>query len=213
MKKENEVTTILEGISSLDETGISGFILSGIKTLSSIPDKIFAAKILKFLTALEENKIKAEEFISKIREKEDWQKLGAEFLVVVDSLSSLDKSYFYGKICGAYCEGKINFNELLKLTELLQNISLEDLKNVLKNYKNFKHINHSNNPIDLERLYKCHFLILKKPVIDNLAMLSDVKKDFAQISSWVNELMLEVQKIEYEISDTGKLLLKVLLEL
>ena len=44
-------------------------------------------------------------------------------------------------------------------------------------------------------------------------MLSDVKKDFAQISSWVNELMLEVQKIEYEISDTGKLLLKVLLEL
>ena len=87
MKKENEVTTILEGISSLDETGISGFILSGIKTLSSIPDKIFAAKILKFLTALEENKIKAEEFISKIREKEDWQKLGAEFLVVVDSLS------------------------------------------------------------------------------------------------------------------------------
>jgi len=77
----------------LDKTGTSSFITATIKTALGIKDKIYLSKFQKFWNAIEEHKFSKEEFIKRVKEQEDWQKVGENFLLAIDSFSSFDKCY------------------------------------------------------------------------------------------------------------------------
>jgi hypothetical protein len=135
-KSENNNTLItgLIGVASnLDPTGVSGSILDSIKLASSIRDNIYLSKFQKFWSAPEENDIKVDRFIKKTKEQEDWEKVGENFLLVIDNFSAFDKCYYYGKVWIAWLEKEINTNEFCIMIDILQLISPSILNKLIYN--------------------------------------------------------------------------------
>lgn len=81
------------------------------KCAKSIPDLIFASKVLKFLTAIsniEEKKKKA--FFNKIcKDKDKIKKCGQTIIFNLNSVNCLKKSAMIGLLFKSYIIGKINF--------------------------------------------------------------------------------------------------------
>lgn len=117
--------------SALDPTGVSGFILGSMKSIFSIRDRVYISKFEKFWSAFEENKIKVDEFIRKTLEQKDWQKVGENFLLVMDSFSAFDKSYYYGKVWIGWLKEEINTEEMMEMTTILQMVSSNILEKLL----------------------------------------------------------------------------------
>lgn len=128
------VDNLVSAASALDPTGASGFILGSIKSILSIRDRAYISKFERFWSAFEENKIEVDEFIKRTEEKKDWQKVGENFLLVMDSFSAFDKCYYYGKVWFAWLERKISTEELLEMTNILQTVSSNILQKMLYDY-------------------------------------------------------------------------------
>ncbi len=117
------VDNLVSAASALDPTGASGFILGSIKFILSIRDRVYISKFEKFWSAFEESKIEVDEFIRKTEEQKDWQKVGENFLLVMDSFSAFDKCYYYGKLWVGWLGGKIDQYEFRIMTNILQSMS------------------------------------------------------------------------------------------
>lgn len=117
------VDNLVSAASALDPTGASGFILGSIKSILSIRDRADISKMKKFWSAFEENKIEIDEFIKKTKEKNDWQKVGENFLLVMNSFAAFDKCYYYGKAWIAWLENEIDTSEFIEITNILQAVS------------------------------------------------------------------------------------------
>ena len=131
-RKINDNSKVLDNLlsaaSALDPSGKSGFILGSIKSILSIRDRAYISKFGKFWRAFEENKIEVDEFISKTEEREDWQKVGENFLLVMDSFSAFDKCYYYGKVWISWLKKEINTFSLVD-----QNILVSNIQNICDN--------------------------------------------------------------------------------
>ena len=147
------VDNLLSAASALDPKGASGFILGSIKSILSIRDRVYISKFEKFWSAFEESKIEVDEFIRKTEEQKDWQKVGENFLLVMDSFSAFDKCYYYGKVWVSWLKKEIDTNEFIEITNILQKIFISDLQHILYHSKdkNFSYL-------DEDRLYNCGFL-------------------------------------------------------
>lgn len=205
----NVVDKLLSLASVLDRTGASGFILGSIKSISSIRDRAYISKFKKFWSAFEENKIEVDEFIRKTEEQEDWQKVGENFLLVMDSFSTFDKCYYYGKVWIAWLKKGINTNEFIEVTELLRNIFITDLHYILYNLKDRGFISYKNE----DRLYNCGFLQRKK--MDPFIRMSsgggfgdDSGRD--RMNKEANEKLIRHLENPYIITSIGKKLIEIL---
>lgn len=205
----NVVDKLLSAASALDRTGASGFIIGSIKLLSSIRDRAYISKFKKFWSAFEENKIEVDEFIRKTEEQEDWQKVGENFLLVMDSFSTFDKCYYYGKVWIAWLKKGINTNEFIEVTELLRNIFITDLHYILYNLKDRGFISYKNE----DRLYNCGFLQRKK--MDPFIRMSsgggfgdDSGRD--RMNKEANEKLIRHLENPYIITSIGKKLIEIL---
>ena len=205
----NVVDNLLSAASALDPTGASGFILGSIKSISSIRDRAYISKFKKFWSAFEENKIEVDEFIRKTEEQEDWQKVGENFLLVMDSFSTFDKCYYYGKVWIAWLKKGINTNEFIEVTELLRNIFITDLHYILYNLKDRGFISYKNE----DRLYNCGFLQRKK--MDPFIRMSsgggfgdDSGRD--RMNKEANEKLIRHLENPYIITSIGKKLIEIL---
>ena len=78
-------------------------------------------------------KIKIEDFIRRTKEKEDWQKVGGDFMLVIDSFSCFDKCHYYEKAWIAWLEKKINVNEFQEIIDILQKVFIGDLNSLINN--------------------------------------------------------------------------------
>jgi hypothetical protein len=208
------VDNLLSAASALDPTGASGFILGSRKSILSIRDRAYISKFGKFWRAFEEKKIEVDEFISKTEEREDWQKVGENFLLVMDSFSDFDKCYYYGKVWIAWLKKEINTNEFIEVTNILQNIFITDLNYIFYHSKdvNFKYLNE-------DRLYNCGFL--KRGRLEELDFIRDIlnidrseyKSYEAQIFENIDNIIFHVKEIllnPYLETEAGKKLIQIL---
>lgn len=204
------VDNLLSAASALDPTGASGFILGSIKSISSIRDRAYISKFKKFWSAFEENKIEVDEFIRKTEEQEDWQKVGENFLLVMDSFSTFDKCYYYGKVWIAWLKKGINTNEFIEVTELLRNIFITDLHYILYNLKDRGFISYKNE----DRLYNCGFLQRKKmdPFIRMMSSGGGFGDDSGRdrMNKEANEKLIRHLENPYIITSIGKKLIEIL---
>lgn len=209
-ENSNVVDKLLSLASVLDRTGASGFILGSIKSISSIRDRAYISKFKKFWSAFEENKIEVDEFIRKTEEQEDWQKVGENFLLVMDSFSTFDKCYYYGKVWIAWLKKGINTNEFIEVTELLRNIFITDLHYILYNLKDRGFISYKNE----DRLYNCGFLQRKKmdPFIRMMSSGGGFGDDSGRdrMNKEANEKLIRHLENPYIITSIGKKLIEIL---
>jgi hypothetical protein len=208
---------LINAVASLDGTGKSGFILGSIKSAKSIlgiRDKIYLSKFQKFWTAPEENGIEMEDFVRKTQEQEDWQKVGENFLLIIDSFSAFDKCYFYGKIWVSWLKKEINTNEFIEMTEVLQNIFITDLQHILYHSKDYG-FSYKNE----DRLYNSGFL-QRKRMDPSLRMRQggaslgsifgdDAGRDIKNAKA-VNEKLIRHMENPYTITQIGKKLIEIL---
>jgi hypothetical protein len=207
------IDNLVSAVSALDPTGASGFILGSIKSILSIRDRAYVSKFEKFWSAFEENKIEVDEFISKTEEQEDWQKVGENFLLVMDSFSTFDKCYYYGKVWIAWLKKEINTNEFIELTELLRNIFITDLHYILYNLKD-RGFTHQNE----DRLYNCGFLQRKKmdPFIrmsgggGSFGIFGDDSGRDLRKAQKTNEKLIKHLENPYIVASIGKKLIEIL---
>lgn len=207
------VDNLLSVASGLDKSGKSGFILSSMKSVLSIMDRIYISKFEKFWLAIEENEVEKDEFIRRTEEKQDFQKVGENFLLVMDGFAAFDKCYYYGKIWISWLKEEINTNEFIEITDILQNIFITDLHEILyrSEGENFK---------NSDRLYNCGFLERREVSIpypaqrrnkngNKMLIMSDVDKDFSKIRSYVSNLITHISD-PYVITKSGKKLIEIL---
>ena len=148
--------SLLKILANLDPSGKSSAIVNSVSELLSIKDRIFLKKMRNFWKAPEKNGIKIDDFIQKTKEGNDYKKVGENFLLIIESLSSFEKCYFYGKLWISWLEKKINTNEFRELISMLQIIWISDLEHILYKYnKNGAGIGNT------DRLYNCGFLVRK----------------------------------------------------
>ncbi len=207
------VDNLLSAASALDPTGASGFIIGSIKSILSIRDRAYISKFGKFWRAFEENKIEVDEFIRKTEEQKDWQKVGENFLLVMDSFSAFDKCYYYGKVWVSWLKKEINTNEFIEITNILQNIFITDLNYILYHLNDVRF----NSGLNQDRLYNCGFLKRKKINFSSFTRISpnpiysiwnkEEKQNESQGSNRELESFINDPYVETEI---GKKLIQIL---
>lgn len=210
----NVVYNLVSAASALDPTGASGFILGSITSILSIRDRAYISKFEKFWLAFEENKIEVDEFIRKTEEQEDWQKVGENFLLVIDSFSAFDKCYYYGRAWVAWLRKEINANEFIEITNILQNIFITDLNYIFYHSQdvNSKYLNE-------DRLYNCGFL--KRGDLEELRYTKDVndidRSDYQSLSQQrfenIQDSLWHIKSqliCPYEETEVGKKLIQIL---
>lgn len=121
MSESNELS-LLKDFSSIDLSGISNATISTFDGILAIRDRIYLSKLKEFWRAPEDHKIKIEEFVRKTKDQQDWQKVGKNFLLVIDAFSAFDKCYYYGKVWIAWLEKEINTQEMIDMTSILEAI-------------------------------------------------------------------------------------------
>jgi len=116
------------------EIPIFGTALKIIKGTLDIRDRMFGAKIAKFLTTLESV---SEETKEKIKEKvrkdpEEIKKVGEVILLTIDKLTDLEKSSFIAILFMAYIDGYITNLEFRRLVEAIDLAFIDDLNQFLE---------------------------------------------------------------------------------
>jgi hypothetical protein len=100
------------------------------KTFGDVGDKLFLARILRFLTELDsvQPDIK-KKLIEKMRNNPDEaKKVGEAVLFSIDKVSDLEKPEVIAKISLAYINEQITCNALRRMTEAVNQAFVDDLK-------------------------------------------------------------------------------------
>ncbi|WP_350654424.1 hypothetical protein [Pseudoalteromonas sp. D48-MNA-CIBAN-0056] len=142
MKKGFEI------IADLGEAGVKSHLLTGvakdipyISTLikiwnlrDSIRDRMFAAKVMRFLESFDDVTGKEREEMSdkiKYANKEDLNSVTDKIIFCIESITDIDKSEFIANLYIAYIYEKISESELRRCTDIVQMSFLDDLKNFI----------------------------------------------------------------------------------
>lgn len=100
----------------------------------SIRDRMFAAKVMRFLESLNEVTDKErDEMSEKIKHvnQDDLHKVIDKILFCIESITDIDKSEFIANLFIAYIYEKITESELRQCTDIVQISFLDDLKNFI----------------------------------------------------------------------------------
>ncbi len=152
MEKENIETSLINSISSdnikeivvdaaelsldqfledgvIKDIPIFGTLYKAFKTTQTIRDAIFAKKLFKFLTQLKDiPQDKRKAFVDKIEEKEGEKvKVGQKLLVIIEQLDDIDKAEIIGNLFCATINEKIEYENFLRLSAMVQRAFLPDL--------------------------------------------------------------------------------------
>lgn len=111
------------------EIPVLGTALKLVKAATDIRDRMFAAKIAKFLSAL--NSV-SEEQKEKLRNKmknqpEEVNKVGEVILFTLDRLSDLNKPVIISKLFLAYVDGYLKGNDFRRIVEAVDIAFIDDL--------------------------------------------------------------------------------------
>jgi hypothetical protein len=101
---------------------------------ADIRDRIFAAKMRKFLTSIEKVSKKSKEKIrKKVRNNpNEGRKVGETLLLLIDRISEIEKAEIIARVFVAYIDEYINFYEFKRLIDAIDQAFLDDVKRLLE---------------------------------------------------------------------------------
>ncbi|WP_111672807.1 hypothetical protein [Algoriphagus litoralis] len=119
-----ELVTNNEAISQIP---IIGTLRSLYKITNSISDRIFIQKILKFLRELHTLSFEEKEKMKRKIEKDKKNNIGENLLEIVNKIDNNNKFKIIGQIFRSYINEEIDFENLLRLSQIVNNSYLPDL--------------------------------------------------------------------------------------
>lgn len=113
----------------LKDFPVINLITGAIKTTLNIREKIFAKKVLTFLSSLKNIPTeKRQEFISKLNHKHGFkQKLGETIIVILEKIDNLDKPIIIGNLFNAFILEKISYEDFTKISNCVSRVDINDL--------------------------------------------------------------------------------------
>ncbi len=112
---------------------VVGTCAKALKAVGAIRDRIFAAKLARFLQTLDETTPEARE---KIRQKiasspDEAQEVGEALLLVLEKITALDKAQILAYVFVAYTQGHVRATDFLRLCDAIDQAFVYDLKELL----------------------------------------------------------------------------------
>lgn len=119
--------------SLLKEIPIIGTIYNFSKTVSSISDKLFLKKILRFLMGLNDiPEADIRSFRNKLNDDANFKKkVGDKLLFIIDRCEDDEKAIIISKIFSAYITKKIDYDDFLKLAKAIESLSIVELNHFI----------------------------------------------------------------------------------
>jgi hypothetical protein len=109
---------------------IVGTLVNLSKIGANIQDKLFLKKILSFLNGLKDVPVEdRKKMIKDIDDSKKYRiKVGEKLLYIIDKSSDYEMSELLGVIFKYYIEGNITYDEFLKVSSVLNNLTINDFK-------------------------------------------------------------------------------------
>lgn len=145
--KEMKERPILEAALEITEVVVDQFIfndlvkdipfvgtaLKACKSGADIRDKLFLAKISRFLTELNSVRPEVKEALKEkmTNNTEEAKKVGEVVLLLLDKVSDLEKPEILAKIFLAYIDNQVTFDGFRRITEAVSQAFVDDLRTLL----------------------------------------------------------------------------------
>ncbi len=110
-----------------------GTALKSCKAVADIRDKLFLAKISRFLTELNSVRPEVKEVLKgkMTNNPEEAKKVGEVVLLVLDKMSDLEKPEILAKVFLAYIYDQVTFDDLRRITEAVTQAFVDDLRTLI----------------------------------------------------------------------------------
>lgn len=114
----------------LQDLPVIGTIYKSARLLKSIPDRIFLAKLFRFVKAIEMITLAERDAFRERLEKDPktLQRLGDAIVLVIDKLDDMEKPELFGKAFRAYVRGAITYEQLRRLGAAIDASLISDLQ-------------------------------------------------------------------------------------
>ncbi|MCK0157115.1 hypothetical protein MWU65_08000 [Cellulophaga sp. F20128] len=119
----------------LKDIPVFGIGFKGYSLYKKITESFFTKKLLKFLIELNEIPLSdRENFINELESKNETNKAGEKLLITLNRLNDDEKATIIGKLLKKTIIGKLEYKDFNRLTHIIDNAYIEDLKLLENNY-------------------------------------------------------------------------------
>ncbi|PVX45962.1 hypothetical protein C8C85_1773 [Flavobacterium sp. 103] len=119
----------------LKDIPIFGIGFKGYSLYQKITESFFTKKLLKFLFELKDIELThREKFINELESRKETNKAGEKLLITLNRLNDDEKATFIGRLFKKTIIGKLEYNDFIRLTHIIDNAYIEDLKLLENNY-------------------------------------------------------------------------------
>jgi hypothetical protein len=110
-----------------------GTALKACKAVADIRDRLFLAKISRFLTELNSVRLEIKEALKEkmTNNTEEAKKIGEVVLLVPDKVSDLEKPEILAKIFLAHIDNQVTFDDFRRITEAVSQAFVDDLRTLI----------------------------------------------------------------------------------
>ncbi|SHM61169.1 hypothetical protein [Flavobacterium xinjiangense] len=178
----------------LKDIPIFGIAFKSYNLYQRVTETFFIKKLLKFLFELREIPLlEREKFIKKLEINQETNKAGEKLLITINRLNDIDKAEIIGRLFKKTILGKIEFEDFSRLTHIIDNAYIHDLK-LLKNNIYLRYVNDdiksslhqvgllNQNISDVER---------QKRFLERVGSKSDVQPKFEYKVNQYCEILVE----------------------
>lgn len=125
----------------LKDIPVFGIAFKSYNLYQKVTESFFIKKLLRFLFELKEIPLlEREKFVAELEANNDTNKAGEKLLITLNRLNDIDKSEIIGRLFKQTILNKINFNDFNRLTHIIDNAYIDDLK-LLKDNIYLQHLN------------------------------------------------------------------------
>lgn len=116
----------------LKDIPIIGWIAKGLSISSSISDRIFYHKVLRFLLSLKKIDIdERNSFLEKMDNDQGYRKrVGEHLIIMLDKIDSIDKTELTAKCFNSFLRGEIDHEYFMDLSAVISRSTLSDLNSL-----------------------------------------------------------------------------------
>jgi hypothetical protein len=127
-----------------------------VKAGFDIREHLFINKVLKFLFELKDIPLhKRQDFVYQLEEGEFQKNAGEKVIAILDKLDDSDKASYVGKLFRATINGKLDFDDFLRLSYIINYAFLEDLRLLKSSFHADGHVaTYHLSEINASKLYR-----------------------------------------------------------
>lgn len=179
----------------LKDIPIFGLAFKSYNLYQKVSESFFMKKLLRFLFELKEIPLlEREKFIAELETNNETNKAGEKLLITLNRLNDIDKAEIIGRLFKQTILSKINFNDFNRLTHIIDNAYIDDLKLLKDNI----YLQHLNNDIK-SNLHQVGLLNQN---------ISDVEKQKKYVEKAGGNASNVQPKFEYKVNQYAKILIE-----